>query len=119
MAILKDLKYLMYQAGLVTVLTFLIGMLLFKDYNTTVMVFVMGWIIAGPFCLINSILLFLSDAVKNRTLKYVLIYGPVLISILWLVLIGNLNMSITPLVLVISVTITNMTWCHNSKGNYT
>lgn len=114
MAILKDIKYLIFHILLILVITYLLGLVVYQEAGTISMVMIMGWMIAGPVCLINAVFLFFSDVVKNKYSKFSLIFLPIILFFLYTMRV-SLNMAITPSVLIFSISITNITWSLNSR----
>lgn len=99
-----------------TVLTYGIGYAFDSDFNTSTMVLEMGAILILPYILaLNTVALISTIFVKERWMKIIITYFPVIFC--FALIIMDINAAWTPLVLFVTLFISNTIWIYSTKSN--
>ena len=107
--ITKDLKFLLLSLLLVIIFHFLLGYVFYGEFHTAVMVLIIGSIIAFPVCIINTILLYFSDRIERKGLRWFTVYLSIILFIAFLIIMP-LNAAFTPLAIILSLLVSNTIW---------
>ncbi len=106
---MRLIKFFFLTLVLITILTYIIGFFLFEEFSTSHMVVEMGFVIAIPVCLVNSIFLYFTKNINRKQVKWLVSYLPIILLIIFLIFIP-LNTAYTPLVMILSMLISNTIW---------
>lgn len=113
--IAKDLKFLILTLVLIIVLHFLLGYLFLGDFHAGGMVLIIGSILLIPVSIFNTIILYFSDRIERKGLRWSIVYFPIILFIAFIIILP-LNAAFTPLVIILSLLISNTIWNLNYKS---
>lgn len=106
---LRDIKFLLLNFLLVTLLNYALGYLIYREFNTPSMIMIIGLFVVIPVCLVNTVFLFFSDFIKKKRLRWFITYLPILLFVAFLIYMP-LNAAYTPLILILSMLLSNTLW---------
>jgi len=105
----KDLKFLILTLVLLIILHFLLGYLFYGEFHTGAMVLIIGFNIAFPVCIVNTIILYFSDRIERKGLRWLVVYLPIILLVSFIFIVP-LNAAFTPSVIILSLLISNTIW---------